>query len=97
MAVPALAPFLLAIAGHIVGRVLVSLGMSVVTIKGVDVVFGALKSQIVMHINQLPSAVYSLMMIAGFGVALNMFFAAVTFRLTYWALTKMTGFYLQSS
>lgn len=93
MAVTAVAPFLMGIAGHLVARVLVALGMSIVTIQGVDVAFGALKEMVVRNVNQLPQTAYALMMISGFGVALNLFFAAITFRLSYWALTRLTGMY----
>lgn len=89
MALPALAPFLIGLVGSIVGRVLVSLGMSIVTIKGVDTVIGQMKREVVSATYALPGDMLSLFLMAGGGVAINLIFAAITFRLTYWSVVKV--------
>ena len=89
MTLPALAPFLIGLVGSIVERVLVSLGMSVLTIKGVDTVIGQMKQTVVRATNALPGDMLNLFLIAGGGVAINLIFAAITFRLTYWSVTKV--------
>lgn len=84
-----LVPLLLAIVGSIVGRVLASLGLSVLTIKGVDIVIGQMKDSVVFAVNSLPGDVLAFFLMGGGGVALNLVFAAITFRLTYWGLTHV--------
>lgn len=85
-----LAPFLLGLVGSLVGRVLASLGMSVITVVGVEAVMGQLKNEVVNAANSLPADVFGLFLLLGGGVAINLTFAAITFRLTLWAMTKAT-------
>ncbi len=87
MALP-LAPFLLGLVGSMVGRVLASLGFSVVVISGVEASIGALKSLVVNSANTLPADVMQLFLLAGGGVALNIIMGAVSFRVALWAITK---------
>ena len=87
MALP-LAPFLLGLVGSMVGRVLASLGFSVVVISGVEASIGALKSLVVNSANTLPADVMQLFLLAGGGVGLNIIMGAVSFRVALWAITK---------
>ena len=83
-----LAPFLLGLVGSLVGRVLASIGMSVVTITGVEATIGALKMSLIGAVGGLPANVLGLFLLSGGGAALNMVLGAISFRLTYWAITK---------
>ena len=74
----------------IVGRVLLSLGFSVVSVKGMDIVINELKLRVFNASNSLPSDVYNLFMLAGGGYCLNMLFGAISFRLAYWTATRAT-------
>lgn len=87
MALP-LAPFLLGIVGSAVGRVLTSLGFSVVVIAGVEASIGGLKSLVVNSVNTLPADVLMLFLLSGGGAALNIVLGAVAFRVSLWAITK---------
>ena len=87
MALP-LAPFLLGMVGPMVGRVLTSLGFSIVVIAGVEASIGGLKSLVVNSVNTLPADVMMLFLLAGGGAALNIVLGAVAFRVSLWAITK---------
>ncbi|MDO5625551.1 MAG: DUF2523 domain-containing protein [Pseudomonadota bacterium] len=82
--------WILGLIGPVVGRVLVSLGFSVVTVVGMDIAIGLLKNQVVGAASSLPADTLALFLMAGGGYAINMIFSAISFRLAYWALTKAT-------
>ena len=48
-----------------------------------------MKQTVVRATNALPGDMLNLFLIAGGGVAINLIFAAITFRLTYWSVTKV--------
>ena len=85
---PALASFLLGIVASLVGRVLVALGFSVVTIVGFDAAIGKVKDLVYNSTYALPADAMQLFFLAGGGVALNIIFGAITFRLSLWSITK---------
>lgn len=85
-----LATFLLGLVGSLVGRVLLSLGFSVVTVVGVELAISQLKDAVSNAANSLPGDVLSLFLLAGGGVGINMVFMAITFRLTLWSIQKAT-------
>ncbi len=85
-----LATFLLSLCGPLVGRVLLALGFSVVSITGFDLVIGQLKSAIVSSTNAMPSVTLNLFLIGGGGVAMGIVFGAITTRLLLWQITKST-------
>lgn len=87
---PLLVTFLIGMVGSIVGRVLASLGMSVITIKGVDAAIGQLKNLVSGSVSALPGDALALFLMAGGGIAINLWFAAISFRLAYWSLTRVT-------
>lgn len=84
-----LVTFLISIVGSIVGRVLASLGLSVVTIRGVDKAIGLLRGNLLNAVNALPSDMLNIFLMAGGGIAVNLMFAAITFRISYWGITKV--------
>ena len=79
---------LLAIVSGVVARVLLSIGFAVVTVKGVDVAIDTVINMLKTAESSLPSDVHNLFLMAGGGYCLNMICAAISFRLSYWALTK---------
>lgn len=83
-----LAPFLIGLVGSLVGRVLASLGMSVVTIVGVEAAIGAAKNMLVSSVVALPADLMNLFLLAGGGIALNLILGAISFRLTLWTIQK---------
>lgn len=85
-----LAAWLLSLVGSIVGRVLLALGFSVVTVVGFEAAVGALKATVVRSVSTLPADVMNLFLLAGGGMALNMIFAAITFRVTMWSIARGT-------
>jgi hypothetical protein len=86
MALPALAAGLLGglvqIAGTLAGRVLLSLGFSVVTYGGVSVVLGWLKSQAVGSLSGLSLEMVQLIAYLKVGEAISIVFSALVVRLT---------------
>lgn len=85
-----LATFLMALCQPLVGRVLVSLGFSVVTITGFDLVIGQIKAAIVASTNAMPAVTLNLFLIGGGGVAMGIVFGAITTRLLLWQISKST-------
>lgn len=85
-----LAAFLLAIAASLVGRVLFALGFSVVTVVGVEAAIGQMKFFFMQAVMSLPGDILSLFLLSGGGVAMNAILGAITFRLSYWGITKTT-------
>ena len=85
-----LGAWLAALMPGLAGRVLVALGFSIVTFTGFTVSVGLAKDSIIANIQGAPSAIVSLMSLAGVGHGLGMIFGAVTFRLAYWQLSQST-------
>ena len=78
------------ITGSIVARVLLSLGLAMVSYKGMDIVIDGLKTRVISAANGLPADIFNLFLLAGGGYCLNMLFGAITFRLAYWTATRAT-------
>lgn len=78
---------LVQIVGTLVGRVLVSLGVALVTYAGMDFTVGYLKTQALAAIGGLPPEVVGMLSVLKVGVALNIIFSAFMVRLTIQGLT----------
>lgn len=85
-----LAAWFLALVTPFVARVLLALGFAVVTVTGVDVAIGALRSHVIAAAGSLPADVAALFFLAGGGVAINWIFGAIAFRLAFWTATRAT-------
>lgn len=85
-----LGTWLLAMCEPLLGRILASLGMSVVTIVGMSAVIGQLKTQFVSEMGGLPSDMLNLFLLSGGGVALGMIFGAVSTRVMLWQIQNAT-------
>ncbi|MFT4299086.1 MAG: DUF2523 domain-containing protein [Aeromicrobium sp.] len=85
-----LVAWLLGMVSSLVGRVLLALGMSVVTIVGFEAAIGTLKNAVSGGANALPVDVLNLFLLAGGGAAINIIFGAISFRVTLWVIQKST-------
>jgi hypothetical protein len=85
-----LGTWLLALVEPMLGKILVSLGFSVVTITGVDVAVNALKDQAVAGISALSPAAYNLFLLSGGGIGLGIVLGACATRLMLWQLQNAT-------
>lgn len=68
---------LLSLVGGLVGRVLASLGLSIVTFYGITQAIDFLKGLIISNINQLPVVVVQLLSVMKVGTALSIVFSAM--------------------
>lgn len=85
-----LATFLLAICQPLIGRILLSLGFSVVTITGLNIVIDQLKDAVIDGVGTLPVDILNVFLLAGGGTALGLIFGAIAVRLTLWQISKST-------
>lgn len=85
-----LTTWILALAQPLIGRILLSLGFSVVTITGFTVSVQALKAQFVASANAMGADILNLFLIAGGGQAIGIIFGALTVRVTLWQISKST-------
>jgi hypothetical protein len=86
-----LATFLLSMVSGLVARVLVALGMSVVTVSGLDLALGSIKASLQQAANSLPADVLSLFLISGGGSAVGIVLGAINVRITLWMVQRATS------
>ena len=80
--VAALLGGLVSAAGSLVGRVLISLGVSYVSFKGMDVLLASIKSLVSSNLSGLPVGVVGLLGLFKIGTMINILFSAITVRMT---------------
>lgn len=71
---------LINIAGTLAGRVMIALGISVVTFTGISSSFTFLKTAALSSLSGLPSQLVSLMSYLGIGQAISIIFSAILAR-----------------
>lgn len=74
----------------LVARVLLALGFQVVTITGMSVAIGQIKSLFLGYVTTVPAAGMQLAVLAGVGTAWGMIFGAIAFRLAMWQIQSAT-------
>ena len=79
--IPALLGGLVNVAGSVAGRVLIALGLSVVTYSGVDTVLGKLKSDAVSALLGLPPDLVGMLSYMKVGVCISIIASAVAVRM----------------
>lgn len=79
---------LISIAGAMVGRVLIALGLSVVTYTGLSVTLGVVKAELLNNIDGLPAEIVSLLAYMGVGQFINIITSALLARMV---LNGLTG------
>lgn len=95
-------PFLAALAGllmrvggalltTVIGKLLLALGVSVVSYKGADMLQQRFADLMRNHLTQLPPEALQLFYLAGGGVALNWIFGATAFALSLAAVSKVSS------
>lgn len=82
---------LINIAGTVAGRVLLSLGVALVTYTGVSLSIDWLKSQMLSSLNGLPVEVIGMLSMMKVGVCISMLFSALLARLTRQGLSGSGG------
>lgn len=82
-----LVAFLVGMVGPLAAQLIVSLGVSLITLTGLTVAVGALKTQVINNLSGLPLAGLQLAGLYGAWTALGMVFGCITFVLT-WRSTK---------
>lgn len=83
-----LAVFLLSLVGPLLGRILAALGMSVVTIVGLDITIGQLKTMLVSAAGGMAAEVFQLFLMAGGGSAVGIILGAINVRVTLWMIQR---------
>ncbi len=72
----------------LVGRVMLALGLGVLTITGIDLAWGSLRTTLLAALAGLPADVIGLAGLAGVGDALGYVLGSITARVTLAALTN---------
>lgn len=82
--------WLLAMMQPLIAKIMVSLGLSVVTIVGLQAALSSLKAQFVSSINTMPADAIALFLIGGGGIALGIIFGAMTTKILLWQIQSAT-------
>lgn len=88
--IAALGGMLINIVGYLAGRVLVALGIAVVTYTGVNATFEALKQQAVASFSALPPEVYQVLAMMRVGQCISIITSAIVARMLLDGLTGDT-------
>lgn len=86
----ALMPLLQRLLTFIVAKIFIALGLSFVTFTGYMVGLNWLKDYIGSSFQNMPAAVFQLIMMAGFGHALGIIFGAYVFNITMSSVSKLS-------
>lgn len=85
-----LGTWLLAMMEPLLGRILASLGFSVVSIVGMNTIFSYLKNQVVVNIGGLQPQIVDLFLYAGGGVGISIILGALSTKMMLWQITSST-------
>lgn len=85
-----LAAFFLSLVQPIISRILVALGMSLVTFTGMTLVMDQITQAVQSAWGGLPGAILGLAGLAGLGQGLSIVFGAIATRILIWQLTRST-------
>ena len=73
-----------------IGRILVALGFSVVSITGMDAIFVQLKTSLVAGLGGMSANMFNVFLLAGGGQALGIITGALATRLMLWQVQNAT-------
>ena len=79
-----LGTFLMALVEPMIGRILVTLGLSIVTVAGFQQVVNILQDQLIARVNALPVTTLQVFLIGGGGVGISMIVSAIAVRVMMW-------------
>jgi flagellar biosynthesis/type III secretory pathway ATPase len=82
--------WLMALVEPMLGRILTALGLSVVSIQGMDVALGQLRQMMLTNLMGVGVDVLNVFLLAGGGQALGILMGAVSTRLFLWQLKNAT-------
>lgn len=82
--------WLLSLVSPMLGKILVALGFSVVTITGFEAALGQVKSQLVGSVNALPLDMLNVFLLAGGGKGIGIILAAVAVKVMLWQISNAT-------
>jgi Protein of unknown function (DUF2523) len=85
-----LAAFFLSLVQPIISRIMVALGLSVVTFTGMSLVMEQMTNVVGNAWGALPGAIFGLAQLAGLGEGLSIVFGAIATRVLIWQLTRST-------
>lgn len=88
--IAAIGGMLINIAASLVGRVLVALGMGIVTYTGINAALDALKTQAIQQFASLPPEVFGMLSVMKVGVAISIVTSAIAAKLLLDGLTSDT-------
>ena len=75
----------------VAGRLLTALGLSFVTVTGLEAIQNYFLNTIIQHIGGFPDDALNILYIAGFGVMLNWIFGTFTFIASLKTFTKLSA------
>ena len=82
--------WLLAMMEPLIAKILASLGFSVVTIVGMDLVLNQIKDAVKGGINALPADLLNIFLFASGGVGIGIIFGAIATKLLLWQIQSAT-------
>lgn len=82
--------WLLGMAQPLIAKILLSLGFSVVSIAGLDVIINQIRSSFNTSLNTLPVDMLNVFLLAGGGQALGIVMGAISTKLMLWQITSST-------
>lgn len=74
--------------GTLTAKVLLALGMQVVTITGVGLALTTIRAMVIANLGAVPAAGFQLLLLSGLGTGLGIVLGAVAFRLALWQITN---------
>lgn len=86
-----LGTWLLAMCEPMLAKILITLGFSVVSIKGVEVTFNAMRDSFVASMNAMPADWLDLALYLWIGKGLGIIFGAMATRLMLWSVQNATS------
>lgn len=69
-------------AGHLVGRVLIALGIGFVSYQGIDTALAFVKTQMLAQVSGLPASMLALLGVMKIGIVMSILLSALTARMT---------------
>lgn len=85
-----LGTWLLSLVQPILGRILASLGFSVVSIVGMESILSQLRTQLVAGLGGMQADIFNVFLLAGGGQALGIITGALTTKLLLWQVQNAT-------
>lgn len=82
--------WLLSMMQPLIAKIMVTLGFSLVTITGMEVVIDQVKTMVMTGVNSLPSDMLNIFLLAGGGKAIGMILGAIATKVMLWQIQSAT-------